>query len=213
MSLPLKINNNDLINNDLINNNLKKEINLEDLLNKPCSTIPLEKRLMQDFPVNENNSVQYIILSKKIQTKKRKSKGKSKSKGKGSKTKKHKKVNKTQNKPPQNKTQNAKENILLYKKGKRKMSKINTNHTKENSRQQQFEKEKLHLTAALHLEKIRIHAHCESENFNDGLNSEQQMTTYSLLNASKEQLMKSIATVVQHINEIMEELHGLVADL
>jgi hypothetical protein len=78
---------------------------------------------------------------------------------------------------------------------------------------QQFEKEKLHLTAALHLEKIRIHAHCESENFNDGLNSEQQMTTYRLLNASKEQLMKSIATVVQHINEIMEELHGLVADL
>jgi hypothetical protein len=76
-----------------------------------------------------------------------------------------------------------------------------------------LEQEKLLLTAAFIFRKNRIHAHCESENFNDNSNSEQQMTTYCLLNASKEQLMKSIATVIQHINAIMEELHGLVADL
>jgi hypothetical protein len=78
-----------------------------------------------------------------------------------------------------------------------------------------LEKEKLQLTAAfIFRKKNRIHAHCESKNWNDKANSEQQMTTYSLLNASKEQLMKSIiATVVPHINAIMQELHGIFADL
>ena len=69
---------------------------------------------------------------------------------------------------------------------------------------QQLEKEKLNLTAALHLEKIRIH-HCETSD-------DEQSTTKVLLQESKKQLIKSLSIVIENINEVLEELHAVAVD-
>jgi valyl-tRNA synthetase len=78
-------------------------------------------------------------------------------------------------------------------------------------RLQRLEKDKLNLTAAIHLDKIRIHALKDTQQVDN--HTQLDSRTQSLLNHSILKLNENLNKVVEQINEVVEEIHAIAADL